>query len=111
MQLTRLNEERREIEQRMQIEATELAARVRFADGGGETLGLCLFDETWHQGVVGLVAGRIKDRLHRPVFAFARASEEGVLKGSGRSIKPYTGRTKGRSCDLNSSELAQASSD
>ncbi len=47
--------------------------------------GLCLFDESWHQGVVGLVAGRIKDRLHRPVIAFARA-EDGLLRGSARSI-------------------------
>jgi single-stranded-DNA-specific exonuclease len=84
-QLTRLNDERREIEQRMQLEATELAARVRFAEPSGETLGLCLFDETWHQGVVGLVAGRIKDRLHRPVVAFARA-QDGSLRGSARSV-------------------------
>ncbi len=84
-ELTRLNEERREIEQRMQIEATELAAAVRFAESGGETLGLCLFDESWHQGVVGLVAGRIKDRFHRPVVAFARA-EDGSLRGSARSV-------------------------
>jgi single-stranded-DNA-specific exonuclease len=84
-ELTRLNEERREIEQRMQVEAAELAATVRFADSGDETLGLCLFDESWHQGVVGLVAGRIKDRLHRPVVAFARA-EDGSLRGSARSV-------------------------
>jgi single-stranded-DNA-specific exonuclease len=84
-QLTRLNEERREIEQRMQLEAVELAAAVRFDQAGGETLGLCLFDPGWHQGVVGLVAGRIKDRLHRPVIAFARA-EGGTLRGSARSV-------------------------
>jgi single-stranded-DNA-specific exonuclease len=84
-ELTRLNEERREIEQRMQVEATELAATVRFAESGDEALGLCLFDESWHQGVVGLVAGRIKDRFHRPVVAFARA-EDGSLRGSARSV-------------------------
>jgi len=84
-QLTRLNDERREIEQRMQIEAIELAAAVRFDDSGGEALGVCLFDEGWHQGVVGLVAGRLKDRLHRPVIAFARA-EGGSLRGSARSV-------------------------
>jgi single-stranded-DNA-specific exonuclease len=85
-ELTRLNEERREIEQRMQAEATELAATVRFDDeSGSETLGLCLFDESWHQGVVGLVAGRVKDRFHRPVVAFARA-EDGSLRGSARSV-------------------------
>jgi single-stranded-DNA-specific exonuclease len=69
----------------MQAEATDLAASVRFAESGDETLGLCLFDESWHQGVVGLVAGRIKDRLHRPVVAFARA-EDGSLRGSARSV-------------------------
>jgi single-stranded-DNA-specific exonuclease len=84
-QLGRLNEERREIEQRMQLEAVELAAAARFEEGGSETLGLCLFDERWHQGVVGLVAGRIKDRLHRPVIAFARAGD-GSLRGSARSV-------------------------
>jgi single-stranded-DNA-specific exonuclease len=83
--LAKLNEERREIEQRMQLEALDLAAGVRFGQDGDESPGLCLFDETWHQGVVGLVAGRIKDRLHRPVIAFARA-EDGSLRGSARSV-------------------------
>jgi single-stranded-DNA-specific exonuclease len=84
-QLTRLNDERREIEQRMQSEAIELAAAVRFDESGSESLGVCLFDEGWHQGVVGLVAGRLKDRLHRPVIAFARA-DGGTLRGSARSV-------------------------
>src|SRR3984957_16087277 len=83
--LAKLNEERREIEQRMQLEALDIAAGVRFDHAGEESLGLCLFDESWHQGVVGLVAGRIKDRLHRPVIAFARA-EDGSLRGSARSV-------------------------
>jgi single-stranded-DNA-specific exonuclease len=82
--LARLNDERREIEQRMQLEAVALAAAMRAGDAA-EALGVCLFDETWHQGVVGLVAGRIKDRLHRPVIAFARA-EDGSLRGSARSV-------------------------
>jgi len=84
-ELSRLNEERREIEQRMQLEAVDIAAGMRVDAAGAEAVGLCLFDETWHQGVVGLVAGRIKDRLHRPVVAFARG-EDGVLRGSARSI-------------------------
>jgi single-stranded-DNA-specific exonuclease len=84
-QLGKLNEERREIEQRMQLEAVDIAADMRIDSVGNESLGLCLFDEGWHQGVVGLVAGRIKDRLHRPVIAFARA-EDGSLRGSARSI-------------------------
>jgi single-stranded-DNA-specific exonuclease len=83
-QLATLNEERREIEQRMQIEALGLADGLRESDAA-EALGVCLFDESWHQGVVGLVAGRIKDRLHRPVIAFAR-SEDGSLRGSARSV-------------------------
>jgi len=84
-QLSRLNEERREIEQRMQLEAVDIAAELRFDSSGEEALGLCLYDEHWHQGVVGLVAGRIKDRVHRPVIAFARA-EDGSLRGSARSV-------------------------
>lgn len=79
-QLDSLNRERRDIETQMRDEALELAA-------SNSDVGVCLFDSGWHEGVVGLVASRVKDRLHRPVIAFARATEEGVLKGSGRSIK------------------------
>jgi single-stranded-DNA-specific exonuclease len=82
--LSQLNVERREIEQRMQLEAVGLAEDLRESEVA-ESLGICLFDESWHQGVVGLVAGRIKDRLHRPVIAFARA-EDGSLRGSARSV-------------------------
>ncbi len=81
--LSKLNEERREIEQRMQLEAVVLADDLHSEED--ESLGLCLFDPSWHQGVIGLVAGRIKDRLHRPVIAFARA-EDGSLRGSARSV-------------------------
>jgi single-stranded-DNA-specific exonuclease len=83
--LSKLNEERREIEQRMQLEALDIAGGARFGDGGEESLGVCLYDASWHQGVVGLVAGRIKDRLHRPVIAFA-LGEDGTLRGSARSV-------------------------
>ncbi len=83
-QLSGLNEERRDIERRMQGEALQIAAGLR-VEGGEESLGLCLFDAGWHQGVVGLVAGRIKDRLNRPTIAFAPA-EDGNLRGSARSI-------------------------
>jgi single-stranded-DNA-specific exonuclease len=82
--LAQLNDERREIEQRMQLEALGLAENLCEGEAA-ESLGICLFDESWHQGVVGLVAGRIKDRLHRPVIAFARA-EDGSLRGSARSV-------------------------
>ncbi|MGA2776594.1 MAG: single-stranded-DNA-specific exonuclease RecJ [Steroidobacteraceae bacterium] len=84
-QLSTLNEERREIERRMQVEAVDIAAAVAKQADGAQSLGLCLFDETWHQGVIGLVAGRIKDRLHRPVIAFALA-EDGSLRGSARGV-------------------------
>ena len=84
-QLSALNQERRELEQRMQAEAVDLAATLANAADGSEALGLCLFDPGWHQGIVGLVAGRIKDRLHRPVIAFA-PTEDGSLRGSARSV-------------------------
>ena len=84
--LDQLNEERRAIEARMQIEA--LAAVRRLRDPGPHALdrsGVCLYDETWHQGVVGLVASRVKDRVRRPVIAFALAGEA-LLRGSARSV-------------------------
>jgi len=84
--LDQLNQERRSIEARMQQEAL---AAVRClgdaAPGDVERAGVCLFDASWHQGVVGLVASRIKDKLRRPVVAFASA-EDGTLRGSARSV-------------------------
>jgi single-stranded-DNA-specific exonuclease len=85
MRLDALNRERKEIEKQMKAEAL---VHVRAIDGmtaAEKTGGLCLFDETWHPGVIGLVASRIKDRFHRPVVAFAGAPN-GELKGSARSI-------------------------
>ena len=86
LRLDQLNEERREIEARMQQDA--LAAVRRLTATGPEALqrsGVCLFDEGWHQGVVGLVASRVKDRLRRPVIAFAVAAPD-TLRGSARSV-------------------------
>ncbi len=83
--LSELNEERREIEQRMQSEALAAVARLHLDAQGECPAGLCLYDESWHQGVVGLVASRVKDRVHRPVVALARA-EDGTLRGSARSV-------------------------
>ena len=80
-ELDRLNRERRSIEQGMQEEA--LARLAGFDPGNTATVSL--FEPDWHQGVIGIVAGRIKEQLHRPVIAFARGNE-GELKGSGRSI-------------------------
>jgi single-stranded-DNA-specific exonuclease len=84
--LEQFNQERKSIEARMQADA--LAAVRQLADPGPRTLqrsGVCLFEKGWHQGVVGLVASRVKDRLRRPVIAFALASEE-MLRGSARSV-------------------------
>ena len=84
--LDELNRERRSIEARMQQVA--LGAVRCLADPGPGALqrsGVCLFDESWHQGVVGLVASRVKDRLRRPVIAFALA-DEASLRGSARSV-------------------------
>jgi single-stranded-DNA-specific exonuclease len=79
--LDRLNRERREIEAGMQ--ETALASLERVATDDAYTL--CLFDPDWHQGVIGILASRMKDRFHRPAIAFARGSS-GEIKGSGRSI-------------------------
>lgn len=80
--LDQLNRERREIEAGMQEQAIALLEKMEIND---TPAGMTLFESDWHQGVVGILASRIKDKLHRPVFAFARG-ENGELKGSGRSI-------------------------
>jgi single-stranded-DNA-specific exonuclease len=80
-ELDRLNRERREIEARMQDDA--LAALESTAH---DACAVSLYDPQWHQGVVGLVASRMKERLHRPVIAFAHGGGAEELKGSGRSI-------------------------
>jgi single-stranded-DNA-specific exonuclease len=84
--LDALNEERRAIEARMQQEA--LAAVRQLEEPVASALqrsGVCLFHESWHQGVVGLVASRVKERVRRPVIAFA-AADAATLRGSARSI-------------------------
>jgi single-stranded-DNA-specific exonuclease len=80
--LDRYNRERREIESGMQEAAL---AAVESVGGIGDACSLTLYDEGWHQGVVGIVASRLKDRFHRPTVVFARGGG-GELKGSGRSI-------------------------
>jgi single-stranded-DNA-specific exonuclease len=85
--LDELNHERRDIEAKMQQEALAVLAHLDFdADDPSLPMALSLFNEDWHQGVVGLVASKVKDRLHRPVIAFARA-DDGSYKGSARSVK------------------------
>ena len=83
-QLTQLNLDRRDIEQQMQDEAMSILEQMQL-DAETLPLGLCLYEASWHQGVVGLVASRVKDRVHRPVIAMALADET-TLKGSARSI-------------------------
>ncbi|MGH8658911.1 MAG: single-stranded-DNA-specific exonuclease RecJ [Gammaproteobacteria bacterium] len=80
-----LNDARRAIENRMHAQATESLRRLQLSPLTELPYGLCLYDPDWHQGVVGILASRIKDRLHRPVIAFAPDGEDG-LKGSGRSV-------------------------
>jgi single-stranded-DNA-specific exonuclease len=81
-ELDRLNRERRNIEAAMLQQALQAVEQVSSQESG------TFFHPDWHQGVVGIVASRLKDRLHRPVICFARAEESGepVLRGSGRSI-------------------------
>lgn len=79
-----INVQRREVEQGMQIDALTMLASMSF-DENNPPLGYCLYDEQWHQGVIGLLASRIKERQHRPVIAFAPGNE-GEVKGSARSI-------------------------
>lgn len=80
-ELDRLNRERREIEADMRGQAEALLDGIEVTDGAS----LTLFDPGWHQGVVGLLAARLKERHHRPTLIFADAGD-GLLRGSGRSI-------------------------
>jgi single-stranded-DNA-specific exonuclease len=83
-ELDTLNRERRSIEAGMQNQALAAVENLKL-DASGLPRGLCLYDESWHQGVIGLVASRIKERVHRPVIAFAPANDT-ELKGSARSV-------------------------
>ena len=81
-ELDRLNRERREIEADMQAQAVAILDRL---DINAQRMTLILFDPNWHQGVIGLLASRIKERHHRPTLVFAEAGD-GWIKGSGRSV-------------------------
>jgi len=82
--LESLNLERREIQADMQQQAAEAVEEIG-ADDKSLPQGICLFDDRWHQGIVGLIASKLKDRFNRPVIAFARG-DDGLLKGSARSV-------------------------
>jgi single-stranded-DNA-specific exonuclease len=84
-QLDAINRERREVEAGMRELAEATVERLALDD---TPPAVTLFDESFHEGVVGIVAGRLKDRLHRPTFVFARGAD-GRLKGSGRSIPGF----------------------
>jgi single-stranded-DNA-specific exonuclease len=86
-QLSAINQERRELQASMVAEADVLVATAAHSSATG----VALYEPSWHAGVVGLVASKLKERLHRPVFAFAPASEDDdhELRGSGRSIPGF----------------------
>ena len=97
-QLDDLNRKRRRIESQMHGQALVALEAVELDGADQLPVGLCLFDPSWHQGVVGILASRIKARLHRPVIVFAPESNagesnsqesNGLLKGSGRSIEGF----------------------
>lgn len=82
--LNELNDERREIEGQMEQEAFDILKGMDFS--AENNLGVCVYDPHWHQGVIGLLASRLKEQLHRPIIVFSKVSET-ELKGSARSVK------------------------
>lgn len=86
--LNQLNDERRVIEQDMQDQAFQILTSMKTLQSKTLPRGICLFDESWHQGVIGILASRVKDKFHSPVIAFALANEH-ELKGSGRSVQGF----------------------
>lgn len=86
-QLDELNRARREIEADMKAQALTALESLHLETGSLPT-GLCVFDRAWHQGVIGILAARLKESLHRPVIAFATAGD-GEIKGSARSVSGF----------------------
>lgn len=84
-QLNQFNNDRKEVEAQMKTEAMSLLDELQVFNEKHLPAGICLFEKHWHQGVIGILASRIKDHLHRPVVAFA-SSDKGEMKGSARSI-------------------------
>ncbi|MGF1771914.1 single-stranded-DNA-specific exonuclease RecJ [Vibrio wakamikoensis] len=85
-ELDGLNQTRKDIEEGMKQEALAFCERLQISDKAALPYGLALFQRDWHQGVIGILASRIKDKFHRPVIAFADGGE-GTIKGSCRSIQ------------------------
>jgi single-stranded-DNA-specific exonuclease len=84
-QLHQLNQDRRIIEDGMKSEAMQILAKLPIQDDGEPPVAMTMYQSGWHQGVIGILASRIKDRLHRPTIAFADG-DDGEIKGSARSI-------------------------
>jgi single-stranded-DNA-specific exonuclease len=86
-ELSQLNQQRRELQAQMQTTAELQLDQVEADLGEQLSDAVCLFDAAWHQGIVGLIATRIRERVNRPVIAFAPAEDADSLKGSGRSVQ------------------------
>lgn len=91
-QLDHLNQERRRVEKSMQAEAFALLNQSQYADFVADQQvirpdAIVLFEPNWHQGVIGIVAGRLKEQFHRPVIVFAPSEDRQFIKGSARSIE------------------------
>ncbi|NEL80116.1 MAG: single-stranded-DNA-specific exonuclease RecJ, partial [Xanthomonas perforans] len=85
--LEEINAERRAVQQLMTDDAEQAVTKVVLDADGALPIAACLFDADWHPGVIGLVASKLKDRLHRPVIALAPAEPgSSQLRGSARSI-------------------------
>ncbi len=84
-ELDGLNQTRKDIEEGMKQEAMAFCERLEFGKDSELPHGLVLFQRDWHQGVIGILASRIKEQYHRPVIAFADGGD-GLIKGSCRSI-------------------------
>ena len=83
-----INRDRKKIELDMREQAWQALDEIAGQDKELPNA-LCLFDERWHQGIVGIIASRVKDKYHRPAIAFAQVDESQEIKGSGRSIKGF----------------------
>jgi single-stranded-DNA-specific exonuclease len=85
-QLDDFNQQRKAVETDMKQQASDLLEEIRLNGKQNALSGICLYNKNWHQGVVGILASRIKEQENRPVIAFA-PTIDGEIKGSGRSIK------------------------
>lgn len=85
-QLDNLNRQRRSIEQTMQHEALR---QLKTIDLDDLPYAICLFNNEWHEGVIGILASRIKEKYHRPTIIFAETEQQGMIKGSARSISNF----------------------